>query len=213
MSLPPDDAAVAPNVETVLQKLIAVTEKTSEVPRSPLDRYFWIFVVVGLLGVPIVTLLLAYGISLATGQRSSISGVAVFEISQVRVTGPTDLCPGQTLDFEFDVIAKEVGTYNLWMSTWKVDPPPSTIIFSETEPFVIGSEREFPIQREWLVPATYEDKADNTFKPFAPGSYIRDISVTAEGRDTRNDPIQVTFTIRDDCPPLISWRILHGGHR
>lgn len=86
------------------------------------------------------------------------------------------------------------------MSTWKTSPPPSTIIFSETEPFVIGSEREFPIKRMWPVPTTYEDKSDNTLKPFTPGEYIRDISVTAEGRDTRNDPIQVAFTIRGDCP-------------
>lgn len=127
------------------------------------------------------------------------AGQPVLVTSDVRVTGPTDLCPGQTLDFAFDVTVDEVGTYNLWMSTWKVDPPPSVIIFSETEPFVIGSKRNFPIARKWVVPQIYEDKADNEYKPFAPGSYFRDISITAEGRDTRNDPLQVKFTVRDDC--------------
>lgn len=199
MSLPPNEVKVVPDVETVLQKLIAITEKTDEVPRSSLDRYFWIFVLVGLVGVPIMTIALAWGIAIVRGDRPAISGIPVFELSEVRVTGSNELCPGETLDFEFDVIAREVGTYNLWMSTWRSDPPPATIIFSETEPFVIGSVREFPIKRMWIVPFIYEDKADNTYKPFAPGSYIRDISVTAEGRDTRNDPIQVAFTIRDDC--------------
>lgn len=185
--------------DSLLEKLVAVTEKTPQVPRSSLDRHFWIFAILGLLGVPVITLLLAYGISLMTGQRAGISGTSVFELSEVRVTGSTDLCPGMTLDFEFDVIAKEIGTYNLWMSTWKTNPPPAIIIFSETEPFVIGSEREFLIQRQWLVPSAYEDKTDNSFKSLSPGSYIRDISVTAEGRDTRNDPIQVAFYIRPDC--------------
>lgn len=201
MSLPPEHEVVkaGPDVETILQKLIAITEKTDEVPRSPLDRYFWIFVLVGLIGVPVMTIALAWGIAIVRGDRPTISGLTVFELSEVRVTGSNELCPGETLDFEFDVIAREVGTYNLWMSTWKVDPPPSIIIFSETEPFVIGSERQFVIQREWIVPETYEDKADNERKPLAPGSYFRDISVTAEGRDTKNDPIQIAFTIRSNC--------------
>lgn len=186
--------------DSLLEKLVAVTERTPEVRSSALERHFWIFALVGLLGVPIVTLLMAWGLSALVGQRPNISGLTVFELSDVRVTGPTALCPGDTLNFEFDVVAREVGTYNLWMSTWKVDPPPSTIIFSETEPFVVGSEREFVIQREWIVPAIYEDKTDNEYKPFAPGSYIRDISVTAEGRDTFNDPLQIVFSIRSDCP-------------
>lgn len=196
----PTDPKPTLDVETALQKIISITERTNDVPRSPIDRYFWLFVLIGLLGVPIVTLAMAWGLSAIVGDNPGISGSSVFELSELRVTGPTELCPGETLNFEFDVVAKEVGTYNLWMSTWKVDPPPSTIIFSETEPFVIGSEREFPIQRKWPVPSTYEDKSDNQHKPFAPGLYYRDISVTAEGRDTTNEPLQVAFRIREDCP-------------
>lgn len=127
------------------------------------------------------------------------AGRSALVISEVRVTGPTDLCPGDTLDFEFDVVAKEIGTYNLWMSTWKVDPPPSTIIFSEFQAFVVGSERSFPIVRQWRVPEMYNDPADSVDKPLAEGAYIRDISITAEGRDTRNDPLQVKFNVKRDC--------------
>lgn len=126
-------------------------------------------------------------------------GRSLFILSEVRVTGPTELCPGDTLDFEFDVNVKEVGTYNLWMSTWKVDPPPSTIIFSEFQPFVIGSPRQFLIPRKWRVPTNYVDPADSTEKPLLPGAYTRDISVTAEGRDTRNHPLLVAFNIKKDC--------------
>lgn len=126
-------------------------------------------------------------------------GRSLFILSDVRVNGPSYLCPGDTLDFEFDVIIKEEGTYNLWMSTWKVDPPPSTIVFSEIQPFVVGSDREFPIPREWLIPATYIDPGNNKDTPMVPGEYIRDISITAEGRNTRNKPLQVRFWIRKDC--------------
>jgi len=129
-----------------------------------------------------------------------LPGQSVFVLSPVRATGSTDLCPGETLNFEFDVEVKEVGTYNLWMSTWKVDPPPSTIIFSEVQPFVVGSKRNFPIIREWPIPENYRDPANSVDKPMVAGAYIRDISVTAEGRNTRNKPLQVEFRIREDCP-------------
>lgn len=127
---------------------------------------------------------------------------SVFILSEIRMNGPTDLCPGDTLDFEFDVTVKEEGTYNLFMSTWKVDPPPSTIIFSELQPFVIGSQRSFSIPREWKIPVVYEDPANNVRVPMLPGAYIRDISVTAEGRNTKNKPLQVFFNIKKDCPSL-----------
>lgn len=126
-------------------------------------------------------------------------GKPVLVISDIRVTGPVDLCPGDTLDFVFDVRAEEVGTYNLWMSTWKTSPPPSTIIFSEFQAFVVGSERSFPVVRKWRVPAMYNDPADSADKPMVAGAYIRDIAITAEGRDTRNDPLQVKFNVKRDC--------------
>lgn len=127
------------------------------------------------------------------------AGQSVFVLSPVEVTGLTALCPGETLDFNFNVTVLEVGTYNLWMSTWKTEPPPSTIIFSEIQPFVIGSVRSFPIVRKWKVPETYVDPADSADKPMISGEYIRDISVTAEGRNTSNEPLQIPFTIRKDC--------------
>lgn len=128
------------------------------------------------------------------------AGQSVFLLSDIRVTGSTDLCPGENLKFEFDVMVKDVGVYSLYMSTWKTDPPPSTIIFSETQPFVIGSERSFPIVREWKIPFTYADPANDKDTPMIPGEYIRDISVVAVGKNTESTPLQVTFNIRGDCP-------------
>lgn len=128
------------------------------------------------------------------------AGQSVFVLSDIRITGPTNLCPGETLDFAFDVTVKEVGVYSLYMSTWKVDPPPSTIIFSELQPFVIGSERSFPIVRKWEVPFKYVDPADSKDMPMVPGEYIRDIDVVAVGKNTESTPLQVLFNIRSDCP-------------
>lgn len=45
----------------------------------------------------------------------------------------------------------------------------------------------------------YNDPADSVDKPMIAGSYIRDISITAEGRDTRNAPLQVKFNVKQDC--------------
>lgn len=128
------------------------------------------------------------------------SGQSVFVLSNLVVTGPVDLCPGETLDFAFDVTVKEVGVYSLYMSSWKTEPPPSTIIFSEFQPFVIGSERSFSIIRKWKVPFTYKDPADSKDMPMVPGEYIRDISVVAVGKNTESTPLQVPFRIRNDCP-------------
>jgi hypothetical protein len=124
---------------------------------------------------------------------------SLFVLSNLKINGPTELCPGESLDFQFDVKVTEVGTYNLFMSTWKVDPPPSIIIFSETQPFVIGSKREFMILREWEIPEIYEDPANSQDTPMVAGSYIRDIAVTAEGKNTINVPVQVAFQIKEDC--------------
>jgi hypothetical protein len=128
-----------------------------------------------------------------------LAGPTVFVIDGLQRTSPLIVCPGDTINFQFNVEAKEIGTYNLYMSTWKANPP-STIIFSEIQPFVISSLRSFTITRKWLVPQTYIDPATNEEISITPGDYTRDVSVTAVGRNTNNKPLQVMFTVKKGCP-------------
>lgn len=128
------------------------------------------------------------------------AGQSVFILSNLVVPGPTDLCPGDSLRFGFDVDVREPGVYSLYMSSWKISPEPAVIIFSELQPFVIGGARYFPIVREWEVPFTYKDPADSKDTPILPGDYIRDISVVAVGKNTESTPLQVKFTVKNTCP-------------
>lgn len=180
-------------VEMIVEKMVSDDARMKEVIDRRFRGHLRAFVV--MFGLMFILSTMTYWL-----YANPRSGQSVFVLSDIRVTGPTDLCPGDSLKFEFDVTVKEVGVYSLFMSTWKTSPPPSTIIFSELQPFVIGSERSFPIIREWEIPYSYQDPADSKDTPMVPGEYIRDISVIAEGRDTKSTPLQVLFTIRDGCP-------------
>lgn len=127
------------------------------------------------------------------------AGRSVFELSEPRLVGPTELCPGEALFFEMDATVTEAGVYRLAMSTWRVSPPPATYTFSEGLDMVIAESREFPIQILWTVPPTFDNLATGKAEPWPSGDYSRDVSVTATGRNTTSDPRQIRFSIREDC--------------
>jgi hypothetical protein len=127
------------------------------------------------------------------------AGKTLFTLGDPTVSGPSDLCPGESLDFSFDVAVQEKGTYVLDMSTWKVDPPPATIIFSEGDRMVVGGNRSFPITRKWVVPSTYIDPSTNEKVTWRSGNYLRDISVTAGGKNVESSTKGIPFTIRENC--------------
>jgi hypothetical protein len=126
-------------------------------------------------------------------------GQTLFILGDSTVSGSSDLCPGESLDFSVSVSVSEKGTYTLDMSTWQVDPPPATIIFSEGERMVLGDDRSFPITRKWVVPETYVDPATNERISWKPGKFSRDIAVTALGKNVESSTKSIPFTIREDC--------------
>lgn len=188
------------NTESLLEKLVAVTERTPDVRRSPLDRYFWLFVLVGLIGVPVVTLALAWGLSALVGPRAGVPSESILTVSPLMAKGPTELCPGEPLDFEFTMDVKGEGVFDLDASTWKLVPPPETVIFSESERFVVAEPITYLVIRRWVVPSNYIDPATNRATAWESGKYERQIFVTAVGRDTEPSIQVLPFTIRDDCP-------------
>ena len=128
-----------------------------------------------------------------------MAGKSVFLIGQPFVAGSAELCPGESLVFSASIDVERPGVYLLDMSTWRVDPPPATVIFSEGDRMVIGDERSFIIARKWTVPANYIDPATNAVVDWWPGKYTRDIAVTAVGLSTLPSTQVVEFTIREGC--------------
>lgn len=121
------------------------------------------------------------------------------ELSEISVASPTDLCPGEYLDFEFTMNVKESGVYGLDMSVFRVSPPPAIVVFSESQIFVIGSPREFLVKRHWQIPERYEDQETGEIIDLIPGDYERDISVGTTSRDTFPSVRVLDFSIRQDC--------------
>lgn len=195
MSLPND-----PSTENAVQQLLAITNKTAGVQRSVLDRYFWLFAVVGVLGVPLITLGLLWGLATLIGPRPGVPSESILTVSPLMSKGPTDLCPGEPLDFEFTMDVTGEGVFDLDASTWKLVPPPETVIFSESERFVVAEPISYLVVRRWVVPSSYIDPATNRETDWEPGQYERQIFVTAVGRDTEPSIQVLPFEIRAGCP-------------
>jgi hypothetical protein len=128
--------------------------------------------------------------------RSAASSIVLGEIS---VNGPTELCPGEYLDFSFELDVLAPGIYGLDMSVFRVSPPPNIAIFSEKQAFVIGSPRTFLVTRHWQIPKDYRDEQTNEVIAFAPGDYERNIAVGTPGRNTSPSTKILPFSIRSDC--------------
>lgn len=194
MSLPNDSHA-----DNAIQQLIAITNKTTGVQRSMLDRYFWPIAFLGVIGVPLITLGLLWGLATLIGPRPGIPSESILTVSPLMAKGPTDLCPGEPLDFEFTMDVRGEGVFDLDASTWKLVPPPETVIFSESERFVVAEPITYLVMRRWVVPSNYIDPATNRATEWQSGQYERQIFVTAVGRDTEPSIQVLPFTIRNNC--------------
>ena len=128
-----------------------------------------------------------------------LAGKSTFLIGEPIVAGSTELCPGESLDFSASIDVERPGVYLLDMSTWKVDPPPAMVIFSEADRMVIGDERSSIIARKWTVPVNYINPVTGKISEWLPGNYTRDIAVTAVGLNTLPSTQAVEFTIRSGC--------------
>lgn len=184
--------------ESALAALLAVTSKTDGVQRSILDRYFWLFVAVGLIGVPIVTIGLAWAVAAMTGPRAGVPADSILNVSPIVANGPTSLCPTEPLDFQFSMSVLEQGVFDIDQSTWRLVPP-ETVLFSESQRFVAAEPITYIVERRWVIPAEYIDPATNRAAEWQPGQYERQIFVTAVGRDAEPSIQVLPFSIRDDC--------------
>lgn len=120
-------------------------------------------------------------------------------LGEITVTGPIHLCPGEYLDFNFEMEVRTAGVYSLDMSVFKVSPPPAIAVFSESQFFVIGSPRTFEVTRHWQIPNEYRDPETNETIQFVTGSYERNIAVGTTSQATLPSTQILPFFIRDNC--------------
>lgn len=187
MNLRDEDLLNQPTTEdNALQKLVALTDKTQHVQRSKLDKYFWVFVLTGIFGVPLITIGLLWGLATLVGSPRNLQDMIT--VSEIQLDGPVNLCPGETLDFRFSVEILREGVYEAEISTWQMAPLPPTIVENETQRFGSAREVKYEIQRSWTV------------KHYAPGVYERQILVRAVDSNLKPLVRIVSFEIREDCP-------------
>jgi len=193
----PELNGLVPTVQQ-LTDILAAPEKCIARPRTPMERWFWLIVTVGLIGVPLLSAGLLWAVAIFLGPQIVFSANPPLDVGPIVAQGQTHLCPGESLDFSFDVDVLQSGAYELNMSTWR-EAPPSTVIFSEADKFVVAQPTSFLVERTWRVPVEYINPATNKSVDWEPGQYARHVYVTAVGRNTLASIQKLSFTIRENC--------------
>lgn len=121
-------------------------------------------------------------------------------ISNVQTIGPTALCPGDGLLFEFDYSVQGEGKLDFDTTAWFVDPP-KRIVFTKTEPFLMSGNVQERVRYLWIVPFQYVDLATQQPSPLPAGAYNLNFGLTSPSRSAVSEVEIVSFSIRADCPP------------
>lgn len=124
-----------------------------------------------------------------------ISGVT---ISNIRVVGPTNLCPGGRLFWSYDLIGSGSGLLEIDGTTYKAHPP-STVVFSETGRMVISEEVSEKVVDFWEVPLTHIDQETGESIPFPVGEFHRLIAVSSPTRSSVFAKEVISFSVLSDC--------------
>lgn len=121
--------------------------------------------------------------------------------SNMRVIGPSDLCPGDNLTVGFDFTGKGHGLVIEDATFYRVTPP-ATIITSQSQRYILAQDSQRSVTRVWRVPRTYVDEATGKTAPLEPGNYRRLYALSAPSRGAIVDVESVDFTVKEeeDCP-------------
>jgi hypothetical protein len=121
-------------------------------------------------------------------------------ISDARVVGETNICPGERLIVAYQFHAEGSGLLDVDNSLWSVDPPPRTIVYSASRRFVLAETIDQEMIEAWAVPTHYVDFATGNEVPLQPGTYRRDIAISAPIRGSVLATASVEFEVRENCP-------------
>lgn len=191
----------ARNSAEILDHLIDTVAKQPEKPKWDFTRWTLLAILVIIVG----TWILLFLLNLFGKEIKNI------EISNVRIVGPSALCPGEKLTIAFNLHADGTGKLVEDGTIW-IEVPPKTVIYSETKPLLVDGLLEQEQTIAWLVPETYINPADLAELPLPAGEYKRIFAISSATDEDVFALDRVTFSIKEnkDCPPRISWRTLYN---
>lgn len=156
----------------------------------PPRDYRWVLVVGTIIVLLVNVVILAWGIYAAT-HRPRV------ELSGLEMQGPTDVCPGETLDYKFNMVVSNAALVELKTSVQRLDGV-SRISYARLQEFEFEEAGNLIFIRHWVVPPTYTDPVSGTEVPWEPGDYEQRTIANVSGRSQLSE-IDVGFTIRDNC--------------
>lgn len=148
-----------------------------------------------IIGVLIVLCISSVFSSFRNFQQPKIGDIT---ISQPVLLGPSELCPGDHLIYQFEWHGSGLGVLDFDATIWRVDPP-LTDIFSDSLRDVLPGNSSQMRKVAWPVPYTYHDLATDSDVPLPPGNYERLIAITSPSRSLSSDAKAISFTIKK-CP-------------
>jgi hypothetical protein len=124
--------------------------------------------------------------------------ISTISITDLAVSGKTELCPGEPLVWTYDFHAAGAGTLVRDKTLWSVEPP-RTKIFSTREYFILEGQIDQHLTESWHIPATYINPETDMREPLPPGEYKRLLSISSPSRSTVVAIASVYFTVKEGC--------------
>lgn len=121
------------------------------------------------------------------------------EVTNVRVLGSSEVCPGDRLSVAFDVDVKGFGIV-IWDSSTQHDGQPATLSVAKRVP--VDGPVTLNLVDEWNIPIIPEIMLEGERK-WQPGNYVRLVTVSAStsyvSRFVEPRKFVVPFTIKASC--------------
>lgn len=179
------------NISSQIDAIDSLIKKVEEAPIRPK----WTFTQWALLAV-----LILIAAAWVWGFIHNIFSTKIsnIEITDVRIVGSSDLCPGDSLVIAFYLKADGTGKLVEDATVW-VEIPPKTVIYSNSLPFLVDGTLDQEQTVAWPIPETYLDPTTAGKKPLPPGNYKRIFAIGSETDEDEFALDRVLFSIREDC--------------
>lgn len=124
----------------------------------------------------------------------------LMEYTKAFASGPTALCPGDTLHYTLELEVHGAGVFEINQSIWRVTPP-QTVVFSQTPRRAIYTEAvSFVSERHFILTPTYPDADTGEPMRWKPGQYEMHRSISTTSRNTEPSIVSIPFSVKSDCP-------------